>query len=325
MNVGIDLGYSAVKVVAGRRRTVMPSVVGTPEGGRFSLYDQEQDIILTAPEHLLFGDGAVTQSQFVKRREDRAWIESKDYYHLFLAALTEFTRATVVDILLVTGLPVAFYGDRSSLRQRLLGVHKVTREGRRAQTFKVGECRVIPQPFGALLAAVLDEQGRIADQNLATGTVGVIDVGGKTTNLLSVRRLAEIGRQTESVSVGVWDVMRTVRRFLADKCPNLDLRDHDVIEAIVAREIRYYGKPVDLRQVVDAALKPMASQVIAQASQLWNGGASLDAVLVAGGGALLLGPYLKDHFPHAQIVADPVFANAVGYWKLAQRLGRSID
>lgn len=325
MNLGIDLGYSAVKVVASQRQTILPSVVGTPEEGRFSLNGQEQDIILTAPKHLLVGEGAVAQSQFVNRREDRGWIESQDYYHLFLAALTEITTATVVDILLVTGLPVAFYGDKSALRQRLLGIHKVTRKGRRAQTFKVKECRVIPQPFGALLATVLNQKGRITNQKLATGTVGVIDVGGKTTNLLSVRRLAEIGRQTESVSVGVWDVVRTVRRHFADKCPDLDVRDHDLIEAIVAREIRYYGKPVDLGQVVDSALEPMASQVIAQASQLWNSGAGLDAVLVTGGGALLLGPYLKNHFPHAQIAADPVFANAVGYWKLAQRLGHSID
>ena len=159
MNLGIDLGYSAVKVVASQRQTILPSVVGTPEEGRFSLNGHEQDIILTAPKHLLVGEGAVAQRQFVNRREDRGWIESQDYYHLFLAALTEITTATVVDILLVTGLPVAFYGDRSALRQRLLGIHKVTRKGRRAQTFKVQECRVIPQPFGALLATVLNQKG----------------------------------------------------------------------------------------------------------------------------------------------------------------------
>jgi len=37
MNVGIDLGYSAVKLVSDRRRKTFPSVVGTPDLGRFSL------------------------------------------------------------------------------------------------------------------------------------------------------------------------------------------------------------------------------------------------------------------------------------------------
>ena len=115
--------------------------------------------------------------------------------------------------------------------------------------------------------------------------------------------------------------MRAVRSYLTDHCPNLELRDHQVVEAIVARKVRYYGQPVDLGAVVSAVLEPMAGQVIAQATQLWNGGASLDAILVAGGGALLLGPFIKAHFRHARVVADPVFANAEGYWKLAQRLG----
>ena len=325
MNLGIDLGYSAIKAVAGQRRTTFPSVVGTPEAGRFSLCEQEKNIVLTTPDHVLVGEGAMSQSRFVNRREDRAWIESAEYYHLFLAALTELTTATVVELLVVTGLPVAFYNDKATLRERLMGTHRVAREGRHAQTFKVKGCRVIPQPFGALLSAALDDRGRIVDHGLATGSVGVIDVGGKTTNLLSVKRLAEIGRETESVSVGAWDVVRAVRTFLADRCPNLELRDHQVVEAIVSRQVRYYGEPVDLKPVVDAALEPMANQVIAQATQLWNGGAGLDAILVAGGGALLLGPFLKAHFRHAQIVADPVFANAKGYWKLAQRLGRGTN
>jgi len=325
MNVGIDLGYSSVKAVAGGRRTTFPSVVGTPEMSRFSLGEHDENLVLAAPAHVLVGEGAMAQSRFINRREDRGWIESDEYYHLFLATLTELTTATVADLLLVTGLPVAFYDDKARLVQRLSGVHRVTRQGRHAQTFKVSECRVIPQPFGALLSAALDRHGRITDTSLATGSAGVIDVGGKTTNLLSVKRLAEIGRETESVSVGAWDVVRAVRTFLAGHCPELDLRDHQVIEAIIARQVRYYGEPVDLGPVVDAALDPMAQQVIAQATQLWNGGAGLDAVLVAGGGALLLGPRLQAHFRHARIVSDPVFANAEGYWKLAQRIGSSTD
>jgi hypothetical protein len=129
MNVGLDLGYSAVKLVADGRRRTFPSVVGTPEVGRFSLDQQENHIVLTRPERVLVGEGAMTQSRFVNRREDRAWIESAEYYHLFLAALTELTTATVADLLLVTGLPVAFFSDKETLHDRLVGVHKVAREG----------------------------------------------------------------------------------------------------------------------------------------------------------------------------------------------------
>jgi len=308
--------------VSGDRRVTFPSVIGTPDKARFSL-NGSASIVLTYPDHVQVGEGAISQSRFLNRREDRRWVESPEWYDLFLAALTELTTAKAVDLRIVTGLPVAFYADRAVVRDRLLGEHKAQREGRHAQALKVTDCRVIPQPFGALLAATLDNRGRIVDADLATGAVGVIDVGGKTTNLLSVNRLSEIGRETASVNVGAWDAVRAVRAWLSDHCPDLDLRDHQVIDAVIARQVRYYGEPVDLTGIVEETLEPLAEQVLAEATQLWNGGAALDAILISGGGALLLGPYIRRHFRHARVVDDPVFANALGYWRFAQRLARS--
>ncbi|MCP5098730.1 MAG: hypothetical protein GY943_24530, partial [Chloroflexi bacterium] len=71
--------------------------------------------------------------------------------------------------------------------------------------------------------------------------------------------------------------------------------------------------------VVDSVVTPMAEQVIAQASQLWGKAARLDAILIAGGGAHLLGEYVQGYFKHAQILENPQFANVTGFWKLAQR------
>jgi plasmid segregation protein ParM len=327
MNVGIDLGYSAVKAIGGTGRAItFPSVVGTPDLGRFSL-DAKEDILLDVPGDglCLIGKSAVLQSRFIDRREDRGWIEGDAYHKLMLAAFTELTTATACDFVVVTGLPVAYYAtDKANLRDRFLGEHRATREGRHTQRFRVVECRVVPQPFGALLSVALDNKGQVADQDLATGAVGVIDVGGKTTNLLSVNRLAEIGRETSSVDVGGWDAVRAVREHLTRVCPNLDLRDHQIVDAVIRRHVRYYGELVDLGPVVEATLEPMAEAVIAQATQLWSGAAALDAILVVGGGALLLGPRLARHFRHARLVQNPVFANALGYWKLAQRIGTKV-
>jgi len=323
MNAGLDVGYSAVKAVGNDQRVTFPSVVGTPDRARFSLDGaSENGIVLNLVDGtFLVGQGAVEQSRFAPRREDRAWIESDEYYRLMLATFTELTTATSCELIVVTGLPVAYYGDKDKLRDLLLGEHRASREGRRGQVFRVTDCRVIPQPFGALLSLALDDRGRVADTELATGKIGIVDVGGKTTNLLSVNRLAEIARETASVNVGSWDAMRAVQDWLSNHCPDLVLRDHQVIEAMIARSVAYYDGKVDLGDVVDQALEPMAAQIVAQATQLWNAGASLSAILVSGGGALLLGPAIKKHFRHARVVEDPVFANAIGYWKFAQRIG----
>jgi len=263
----------------------------------------------------------VLQSRHLKRREDRGWVESEEWYYLFLSAISELTTATQVDLRIVTGLPVSFYTDKDGVRDKLLGEHRVQREGRSAQVLKVTDCRVIPQPFGSLLSLALDNQGRIVDNGLATGVVGVIDVGGKTTNLLSVNRLSEISRETSSVSVGAWSVARAVRAYIANHCPDLELWGHQILDAIKNMQVGYFGEPIDLREVIDSALAPLAEQVIAEATQLWNGAAGLDVILVSGGGALLLGPTIKSHFRHARIVSEPIFANAFGFWRFAQRLG----
>lgn len=321
MNLGYDGGYNAVKAVTEARRVSFPSVTGTPERARFSLNGHVEDIVLTiGRDTWLIGESAISQSRFVQRREDRAWIQSPEYYRLFMAALTELTTASWVELVIVTGLPVSFFSDKDTLVNRLIGEHRCQREGRAGQMFKVVDVRVIPQPFGALLAEALDNRGQIANQDLAGGRVGVIDAGGKTTNLLSVNHLAEIGKETASVNVGAWDLVRRVREYLADHCPELDLRDHQIVEAIKARQVKYFGEKVDLGHVVDEALEPMAAQVISQAGQLWNGGAGLDAILIAGGGAHLLGPRLQRQYRHARIVESPVYSNAIGYWKLSQRL-----
>jgi plasmid segregation protein ParM len=323
MNIGLDLGYSAVKAVAGDRRVTFPSVVGTPDKARFSL-NASASIVLMHPEHIQVGEGAVAQSRLLRQREDRRWIESDGWYSLFLAAVTEITTATRTELRIVTGLPVAFHDDFAVVRDRLLGDHRVQREGRHAQVFQVVACNVIPQPFGSLLTATLDDRGRIVDRDLATGAVGVVDVGGKTTNLLSVNRLSEIRGETGSVSVGVWDVVRMMRDWLSAHYPGLEeLRGHRIVDAIIAREVRHYGERVDLTAIVEDTLEPLADQVLAEASRLWGDGATLDAVLVSGGGGLLLGPYIERHFRHARVIEEPVFANALGFWKFAQRLNNT--
>lgn len=323
MYTGIDIGYNATKAVTDKRRTTFPSVVGSPDRASFTLNGgNEAAIVLLSPSHVLIGEEAVQQSRFLNRREDRRWIDSGEWLELFLAALTELTSGSPVDVEIVTGLPVSFYSDKEQVQQRLLGEHRVQREGRRGQLLRVVNARVIPQPFGSLLAEVLDERGQIQQRDLAQAAVGLIDIGGKTCNLLSVNRLSEIGRETTSVNIGGWNLVRAVRQWLAQHYPGLDdLRDHQLAAAIQARSLHYYGEPVkDFPAVANDLAADLARQILSEASHLWNGGATLDAILITGGGALLLGEHIRRHWAHARLVSEPVYGNAVGYWKLARRL-----
>jgi plasmid segregation protein ParM len=279
-------------------------------------------MILVKPAHVSLGMGAVMHSRFNNRRESRNWIETADYHHLFCGALTQHTTATQISVDLVTGLPIAFYGDKGRLAGILTGEHSVQVQGRTAQLFRVNHVRVIPQPFGSLLSVVLDGRGQIVDNDLALSRVGVIDVGGKTTNLLSVHKLTELDRESTSVSAGGWRLVRAVRQWLAANKPGLDeMRDHELAEAIKVQRINYAGEPVsEFPSIVSGYADSLAQEIIATATQLWNGGALLDKILVTGGGALLLGEAIRTRWPRAEIVPSPVYANAIGYHRLAKRL-----
>jgi len=242
-----------------------------------------------------------------------------------LAALTEITKATSADLWIVTGLPIAFYGDRENLRNVMIGEHRPQRKDRDwAQVFRIKDVRVIPQPFGCLLSEALNNSGTVANADLLNGEVGIIDVGGKTTNILSVSGASEVRPETASVTKGAWDVVRAVRDWLDDNT-KLQPRDHQIVDHIKGvKLLKERGKEIDLTSIIETELEPMAKEVISNATQLWNGGDALDAILVSGGGAYLIGDAIKKRFPHARVVrGDPVYANALGYWRFAQYLKAS--
>jgi len=318
----LDVGYDSVKAIGGEdRRVTFPSVVGTPETARISLNGSDaRTIILLQPSHVSVGSEAVSQSRFLTRLEDRDWITTDVWYSLAMAALSEITAATLVELDLVAGLPVSFFNEQHTLvRDRLLGEHRVQRKDRRAQVFRVKNIRVITQPMGTFLASVMDKSGRIIDESLAKGPVGVVDVGGKTTNLSMIEGLTE-NSQSFSINAGGWDVMRYVRDWLSNECPKLDLRDTEVAQAIKDQQVGYFDEIISLASPIHVAATALADQITGAATQLWNGGAGLRAILVTGGGAHLVGKHLCRKWRHARVVDDPVFANVSGYWKLARRV-----
>ena len=71
---------------------------------------------------------------------------------------------------------------------------------------------------------------------------------------------------------------------------------------------------------MDLSLFPGIALEVSPASLAAPGdGSRLDAILISGGGALLLGKYISEAFVHASIVDEPVYANARGFSNFAQR------
>lgn len=320
ISVGLDVGYSSTKVRHKGGAFQVPSIVGTDEEW-FSVTDEKEKVEIDG-ERLLVGQAAINQSQIVQRREDRMWIKSPMYKRLLVYALVRaFLESDTSDteLCVVSGLPMAFFNrDAETLKSIILGDHTAKIKGREA-TVHVRNARIVPQPFGTVLDYALTDDGGIIAEH-AEMRIGVIDVGGKTTNILSVEKLAEFSREATSVNVGGWTVVKALTDLLQSEYPDIDDRASAIEKILVSKNFVYYGERIDATDLVKPLTMSAAEQISAEITQRWGSGAQFERVLITGGGSRLVGESLLDVLPQAIIVSDPVTANSRGFWKFANRI-----
>jgi plasmid segregation protein ParM len=322
MLIALDLGYSHIKGMTDGRRTLFPSILGEVQRSHLNLdlATQRDDLQIETEEGAwLVGQAAMEQSSLETRRLDPGWITTPEYLALMLAAITELTPATGVTVELMTGLPVGDFLNRKTLLERLRGVHQAKRAGRHAQRIEIADLVILPQGLAAVLSEALDDKGHIQPGPVSQGTVGLVDVGGRTVNVATVVELREIARQTLSIDGGMWGPLAEIRRHVNAAFPGLDLRGHEIAEAVKQGIIRHYGEECDISSIAQEALRPFIRQILSVASQVWGSTARLDVLLIAGGGAEIVGPAFLAEYPHTRIIQDPIWANCRGYLRFGRR------
>lgn len=319
IKIGLDLGYSSTKVVAEGKTFKIPSIVGSYED--FFTVGGEKEVFEVDGKRYLVGNQAIDQSHIVERREDRAWIKSNMYKVLMQYALVksmQSSRLSSQSALVVSGLPLSYFSkDSAYLKSLLSGEIRGTLNGVES-IFTVAQATVVPQPFGALLDYALNDDGGIIVDR-AKGRTGVIDVGGKTTNILSVSDLSELSREATSVNVGGWTAVRRLTDYLRDKYSDIDDRASNMEKILNTKEFIYFGERVSVGDFVDSVSADIANQIKSEISQRWGSASQFERIIVSGGGAYLVGDALKEILPQAFISDNPVFTNAKGFFKFAKR------
>lgn len=179
--VGLDIGYSNLKIADGRSGTVprlrvLPAIAapqrhvavqldgatGAGPAGVAVLVNGEPWIAGVRP----------TRVSGWQRALHADYAASSSYQALLLAALSQLGTPRIDR--LVTGLPVAQAVDprrRDALRQQLLGCHDTARG-----VVEVADVRVIAQPIGSFIDVLMQGADDVVDL-ISDGTVLVIDVG----------------------------------------------------------------------------------------------------------------------------------------------------
>ena len=179
---------------------------------------------------------------------------------------------------------------------------------------RVTHHRVCTQGIGALLDYLTDER----EIRELSGPVGVVDVGGRTTDVAVVmageRGLAIDHARSGSENVGVLDILDDLSREIRMTERTGVLPLYALESALATGRIRISGQDRNVSELVTEAKARTRERVARAVSILLGETADLETILFSGGGALAL-PDLLSRYPQAVTLPDPQFANARGFLK----------
>jgi len=227
------------------------------------------------------------------------------------------------NVRLVTGLPVQDYYVGSARNTAFIDRKvknlldgSVTNRNPNVVCAKIVAHLVVSEGIAAFYDLLIDKEGNInsalADQ-VASGSIAVLDIGGKTTDsavIVNGGKGIEANR-SGTAYLGGLSLNTAVEPRLKAKLKVDSLSTRQIEDAVAKGVLRAFGSEHDVSEIILDEKKALAHQIISDA-------ADLEAVYFVGGGSLLLQAQLQDLFPHAVFVEDPQFANARGMLKFAK-------
>lgn len=334
LKVGVDVGYGFVKAVSsdgrrvsfpsvvaplfGERRLELPGLGGEPSyvvevscgGGPAQRY--------AVGDYALHCDGAVR----AWRLQGQAAHENTKVLLFAACALLGCGPGTELGM----GVPLELFigGRGAEWRQAFSGASARVKVGSGpAREVSFARAVVFPQAAGAYFAEALGRDG----SGLASGTVGVVDVGYRTTDLLYMRVLPGVSaalpdaRLSTTLDRGVSWVYRQV--WLA-----VQSRLGRPVDSLLVEQGFLHGQGVlrlgpevfDLEGEAEEYRVRLAQELADDVRRYWGSHLDrLDCVLVAGGGGQYLYGHLSGLLPDCRLAREAAFANAAGYVAMLMR------
>lgn len=323
--VGLDIGYSNLKVAWGDAQSVAPSTHLAPSGcGPLAQLSErigaEGGASLNGAARVWLDGRPWVAGVAHRRLEDQARAMHEDYpstevWRALLLAALQVAGRDHVD-LLVTGLPVSHYHHaplRERLRQSLVGTHPVA-PGR---AVKVARAEVIPQPAGAYLDLLSAPPPGLLDI-VEHGRTVIVDPGYFSVDWL-VLEGGDIHRGSSGTSLhSMQTLLHGACALMAERLGSAPTEER-LEEALRLGQdkILVHGQWVPLSPYVGPAGRAVAAKALTELRSTMRGDAgAVDAVLITGGGASFYEAAVRETFPKSRLVVsrDSALANARGFW-----------
>lgn len=322
--VGLDIGYSNVKIARGYNDSFEPEVSVFPA---YATPDEESDLTLgrKAEEELKVYPNGNEWRVFTNRIGHR---ELHDKYHtsemykaLFFGALIKATegRTNVIDVL-VTGLPVRLANsedEREILGKLLVGRFEVA-PGR---VIVVNSVSVLSQGVG-IMNDVINTPNLLSDDDIEFSNILVTDPGFFSWDYVSFER-GERKRNSSGSSLNATSALiDAIVNELESEHPEEGVVDAERIETALRSKLPSFNngfRNVEIEPLLAKVTPRIAENVIAELLKRTRQIGTIHIIISAGGGSPFYLDSIRKAFPRSRIIEsqNPVASNAIGYWHCA--------
>lgn len=334
MRIAVDIGFGFIKamsehgnktsfpsVISKRGETSLKGIVGGADDDYSIIYWEDGISGRENEKKCYVGDAGITNGG------NRKWEDKSDFNEddmkVFIATAVGLLNPSNEIVDLCVGLPMSYYMQKKDELVKVLEslnakISYAGINGIREVKFK--SIFVFPQGAGAYYSAVFECNGEIKDYNLASSSVGVIDIGYRTVDYLVM------GKGRKGINIidnlsgsleedGMHRAFQQIENNISEKVG----REIGLIE--VEKALLWFGGKLDYRresynliEYEEQAYKERAEQISSKIKIKWGvDGDLLDIILITGGGGESLYPILKEKFEQSELQKEPAFANCKGY------------
>lgn len=271
----------------------------------------------------VFDDGAKPME--THGDSSRYWVNNYNLEMLMVGSAS-LVADTEYGLHVVTGLPISIYLDdpqnAENVRNALLGTHRFALNGRQ-RVMHVLSVKVVMEGAGALIA-----QG--SNQDVLQG---VIDIGGRTTDLYVAKGQKPRPSNAKGFSMGVTTAVDRFNEKFREECGyslSLETRQALLKQFVQGQPLRNVkakqGGYIESRRIaalIDAALREVGQDIATAVVAAWDDILmDMDMILIVGGGAYYFAEDIQARLDQAKKAYKPEFANVVGYASLAELIAK---
>lgn len=241
---------------------------------------------------------------------------------------------TGANVSLVLGLPYSQFYDPSTdsgKNEKLKGGMeeniKVPVSHEELSQINVVDADTVPEGMAAwfsyIMAETVNDNGQVSvkmNQERASETVVLIDIGGQTTEVVTVVNRAAQRNYSSSFPLGSHRIIEDLRRYIMQASKVLNISDSKVKQALKDGQVKIGNQTIDCTKVIQNSKAKLVHEIKAQVDTLTNDiEGDIDRRLLLGGTSLDLQEQLSG-WKGAELMESALYANAIGGYLYAKYL-----